>query len=194
MNECPAWDVVGRRFGALQESALDKALDGGRLATPTRVRPESTGRAVGRRRGSACLAAMGAGIGTMTLATALAVSPPAAHHKAVDSAPSVGNPVPAFPQVGTARLTYAAGHTSGWHVHPGVHSVVVLAGTLTIYDESCRRQEYGPGEMYLGGASPHLARNETAEPLDLAVTSVFAITSVTGPGTPTPPPTGCDVS
>ena len=57
-----------------------------------------------------------------------------------------------FPTVGTATSSYGPGHTSGWHVHPGVHSVVVLSGTLTVYDENCVRTDYGPGQSYLGGA------------------------------------------
>jgi hypothetical protein len=40
---------------------------------------------------------------------------------------------------------------SGWHVHPGVHSVVVLSGTLTVYDDHCVRTDDRPGEIYLGG-------------------------------------------
>ena len=78
-----------------------------------------------------------------------------------------------FPTVATATSTYQPGHTSGWHVHPGVHSVVVLSGTLTIYDENCVRTDYGPGQTYLGGATPHVARNETLDVLDVAITFVY---------------------
>jgi len=95
-----------------------------------------------------------------------------------------------FPNVGAASETYEAGHTSGWHVHPGVHSVTVLTGTLTIYDEHCVRTDYGPGETYLGGNAPHLARNEGATDLDVAVTYVYTSTR---PGTPVAAPAGCDV-
>lgn len=93
-------------------------------------------------------------------------------------------------EVTTASLVYEPGHSSGWHVHPGVHSVVVLTGTLTVLDDDCRRQEYGPGETYVGGREPHLARNDGAETVALAVTYV-ADPSARTPGSPVAPPAGC---
>lgn len=98
----------------------------------------------------------------------------------------------AFPSVGTSAVTYEPGHTSGWHVHPGVHSVVVLRGTLTIYDEYCVRTDYGPGETYLGGNAPHLARNDGVDELDVAITYVYRVDSPDH-GTPVTAPQGCDV-
>lgn len=95
-----------------------------------------------------------------------------------------------FPTVGTATGSYGPGHTSGWHVHPGVHSVVVLSGTLTIYDDNCVRTDYGPGQSYLGGATPHVARNETPEALDVAITFVYRAPAE-NPGQAVPAPTGC---
>ena len=97
-----------------------------------------------------------------------------------------------FPTVGTATSTYERGHTSGWHVHPGVHSVVVLSGTLTIYDENCGRTDYGPGQMYLGGATPHVARNETPDVLDVAITFVYR-PSREDNGQAVPAPAGCEI-
>lgn len=76
-------------------------------------------------------------------------------------------------------ITYDPGQSSGWHVHPGVHAVHVLSGTLTVYDESCAARTYGPDQSYVGGRDPHLARNETAEPLRMVVTYVE-------PGNPAP--------
>jgi quercetin dioxygenase-like cupin family protein len=97
----------------------------------------------------------------------------------------------ALPNVGTVSETYEPGHTSGWHVHPGVHSVVVLSGTLTIYDERCVRTAYGPGEIFLGGNAPHLARNEGTDDLNVAITYVYSATSQS-PSTPVAAPGGCD--
>ncbi len=76
-------------------------------------------------------------------------------------------------------ITYDPGQSSGWHVHPGIHAVHILSGSLTVYDESCVARTYGPDESYVGGRDPHLARNETAEPLRLVVTYVE-------PGNPAP--------
>lgn len=97
-----------------------------------------------------------------------------------------------FPVVGTATSSYGPGHTSGWHVHPGVHSVVVLSGTLTIYDDNCVRTDYGPGQSYLGGATPHVARNETLDVLDVAITFVYRAPAE-NPGQAVPAPTGCEL-
>lgn len=98
-----------------------------------------------------------------------------------------------FPDVGTAPNVYEPGHTSGWHVHPGVHSAVVLTGTLSIYESDCSRHDYGPGDSYLGGREPHVARNDTAEPVQLVVTYVFQRGPALDHATVLAPPAGCDV-
>ena len=96
-----------------------------------------------------------------------------------------------FPQVGVVENIYEPGHTSGWHTHPGVHSAVVLSGTLTVYDAQCQRHDYGAGQPYLGGRDPHVARNETAEPVALVVTYVFDQKSPLDHATTVPAPVGC---
>ena len=75
--------------------------------------------------------------------------------------------------VAAQTASYAAGQSSGWHSHTGLHAVVVLSGTLTIVDGECRRQTYGPGDSYVGGRDVHLALNDTASPLEMAVTYMF---------------------
>lgn len=65
---------------------------------------------------------------------------------------------------------YEPGKDSGWHAHPGIHAVAVQSGSLTIYDDSCVRHTYGPGESYVGGQLTHLVRNETAAPVEMVVT------------------------
>jgi hypothetical protein len=62
---------------------------------------------------------------------------------------------------------------------------------LTIYDEGCGRTDYGPEETYLGGNAPHLARNEGADNLDVAVTYVYRATAETT-ATSVTAPAGCD--
>jgi len=93
--------------------------------------------------------------------------------------------------VKTADVVYEPGHSSGWHVHPGVHAVVVLSGALTVYDEGCRSRDYAAGQIYVGGREPHLARNETAGLLRLAVMYVTDSPS-DAPGSAVPAPTGCE--
>ena len=90
-------------------------------------------------------------------------------------------PVPGFSgvaiggpsDVAAQMASYAPGQSSGWHSHTGLHAVVVLSGTLTIVDGECRRQTYGPGDSYVGGRDVHLALNDTASPLEMAVIYLF---------------------
>ena len=115
----------------------------------------------------------------------------AAAKPGTQNGPSTETAATAFPEVGVADVRYEPGHDSGWHAHPGVHSVVVLSGILTIYDERCERQDYGVGQTYIGGIQPHVARNETPEPVELVVTYVY--TSRLDHGQVVAPPAGCDV-
>lgn len=90
--------------------------------------------------------------------------------------------------------TYEPDQSSGWHAHTGLHAVVVLSGQLTFYDDSCRRRTYGPGDTYVGGQAVHLARNETAAPVEMAVTYMFpAGVSHTSFHIPSPAPATCNV-
>jgi quercetin dioxygenase-like cupin family protein len=97
------------------------------------------------------------------------------------------------PEVTITSGTYEGGHTSGWHVHPGLHSVVVLTGALTVYDERCERHHFGAGEIYLGGDRPHLVRNETPDPATYAVTYARLPAAGPDPGAHVTAPTGCDL-
>ena len=71
-------------------------------------------------------------------------------------------------QAGTT--SYAPGESSGWHRNPGLHLVTVVSGTLTVYSEDCTAATFGPGQEYVGGEEPHLARNENEVTLEMAVT------------------------
>ncbi len=91
------------------------------------------------------------------------------------------------------NLAYEPGHSSGWHVHSGLHAVYVLSGTLTVYDEACRARLYGTGESYVGGQSPHMVRNETDADVEMIVTGI-EVTGPAGAGSHLPAPAGCPVS
>ena len=69
---------------------------------------------------------------------------------------------------------------------------MVRSGTLTIYDDNCVRTDHGPGQSYLGGATPHVARNETLEVLDVAITFVYRAPAK-NPGQAVPAPAGCEL-
>lgn len=139
------------------------------------------------------LVAMAAGLVlvaiSLTLVQHLSGGHPAAPAPA-SSAVTIGGPA----DVAVQTATYQPGQTSGWHSHTGIHAVMVLSGTITFYDGGCRRQTYGPGETYVGGQETHLATNETAEPVEVAVTYMFpAGRSHTTFHVDAPPPVGCDV-
>lgn len=142
-----------------------------------------------RRRLPAALLLVGVAFMGVSAGTLAAVSHPAHTDARV---PAASDAEGRFPDVGIAGSTYPPGHSSGWHTHPGVHSVVVLKGALTVYDEHCARSEFQPGQTYLGGAAPHLARNETADVLDVAITYVYR--PVSGDhGAKVAPPLGCEI-
>ncbi len=93
----------------------------------------------------------------------------------------------------SVTTAYAPGESSGWHLHPMNHSVQVLSGTLVVYDGFCQASFYGPGETYVGGTQPHLARNEGEAPVEMIVTTSepsVAANSVTHLAAPT----GCSVA
>lgn len=81
-----------------------------------------------------------------------------------------------------AQITVAPGASIGWHSHPGPAVVVVVTGTLTIYDgddPTCTGRSYGPGTaspsygeafVDLGQGHVHDARNEGTELVTVYVT------------------------
>ena len=99
--------------------------------------------------------------------------------------------------VASQLASYAPLQSSGWHSHTGLHAVVVLTGTLTIVDVvdgECRRHTYGAGDSYVGGRDVHMALNETAAPLEMAVTYMFpAGVSHTGFHVSVEAPAGCEI-
>lgn len=127
-----------------------------------------------RRRGRlGAVAAMSSGLVAM-LAAAVLFSAPRSDASApkTEVTPPVTSDNGASPKVALTDSSYVPGHSSGWHVHSGVHSVVVLSGTLTIYDQRCLRHDYGVGESYIGGLEPHLATNEGSTTVTVVVTFV----------------------
>lgn len=90
------------------------------------------------------------------------------------AAPAVGMPAgasgrPEALPVTVQRTIYEPGQSSGWHSHAGVHTVIVMSGSLTVYDRSCRPRSFGPQDPYIGGLENHLARNESDAPVEMMV-------------------------
>lgn len=137
---------------------------------------------------------MVAGVALMAVAATILVRQSSGDNRPAGAmAPTSGAITLRGPADVTAQLaTYEPGQDSGWHSHTGLHAVVVLSGTLTIYDEECAPHQYGPGDVYIGGGGAHLARNETAAPVEMTVTYLFpAGRSHTEFHVPASPPAGC---
>ena len=64
-----------------------------------------------------------------------------------------------------------------------------MTATMT-RTENLVRTDYGPGQSYLGGATPHVARNEGLE--DVAITFVYRAPAE-NPGQAVPAPTRCEL-
>ena len=92
--------------------------------------------------------------------------------------------------ISVVTQVYGPGEDSGWHTHSGIHAVTVLSGALTVYDGQCRPQTFEPGRPYVGGQDLHLVRNETAVPVEMAVTYVGP-SHGGGPTQRLPAPAGC---
>ena len=68
--------------------------------------------------------------------------------------------------------------------------MTVLSGVLTVYDGQCGSQTFEPGRPYVGGQDLHLVRNETAVPVEMAVT-YLSPSHGGGPTQRVPAPSGC---
>ncbi len=142
------------------------------------------------------LIAMASGLLVLAAAIAVVVSSdrggaPAASTAPVATADPTAITVSAR-DVSVVSQVYGPGEQSGWHSHPGIHAVAVLSGVLSVYDDQCRLQTFEPGRPYVGGQQPHLVRNESSEPVVMAVTYL----SPAAPGTATQhvaPPAGCSI-
>ena len=130
-------------------------------------------------------------LGVVAILLAAGVSQLAPGHAEVPAAAADSGIVLRGPgDVAVVTQVYEPGQTSGWHTHAGLHAVAVLTGELTVYDSECRPQRVVAGEPYVGGHDLHLARNETAEQVDMVVTYLNAV----GPASPhAGAPAGCAV-
>ena len=99
---------------------------------------------------------------------------------------------PGPPAVSVQRRTYEPGQSSGWHVHGGIHTVIVSSGVLTVYDAGCRARTFGVDEPYIGGTQDHLVRNETDAPVEMTVVYVAQAAAAAEDHLHLrPPPEGC---
>ena len=69
-------------------------------------------------------------------------------------------------------VTIDPGAQSGWHTHPGPEYTIVKSGTITVQKATaCPPVTLTAGQVFfVPGGTAHMARNETAEPVELYVT------------------------
>ena len=81
-------------------------------------------------------------------------------------------------RIQTWIITIAPGGTTGWHMHPGPHLIVVAEGTLTYYrgdDPTCTGVQYATGKaVFDPGFTVHVARNLGTVPVVNYVTQLLS--------------------
>jgi quercetin dioxygenase-like cupin family protein len=79
-----------------------------------------------------------------------------------------------------ATVAIGAPGSSGWHSHPGIVLVTVVAGSLTVYDANCVATVQAAGSAFVeAGDSPLLVRNESQ-----TVSAMVRVTYLEPAGTP----------
>lgn len=94
----------------------------------------------------------------------------------------------------TQHVTLEPGASSGWHFHPGWELVTITKGVLTLYAEDhpgCAPIEVPAGATGTANGRPHLARNDTPQPVGLIVTYFDVPMGNGGPALPTDRPGSC---
>ncbi len=62
--------------------------------------------------------------------------------------------------IAIAKVVIEPGGSTGWHHHPGVGLASVKSGTVTFYDEKCKKSVYKAGKGFLEAHDhPGLVRN-----------------------------------
>jgi quercetin dioxygenase-like cupin family protein len=68
---------------------------------------------------------------------------------------------PGEADVAIAKQVIEPGGSSGWHHHPAVSFFLVKSGSVTAYDEECKKTVYKAGKGFIeSSAHPGLVRNQ----------------------------------
>jgi quercetin dioxygenase-like cupin family protein len=93
-----------------------------------------------------------------------------------------------------AKATVPPGASFGWHYHRAAVAVVVVSGTLTLYDsadQTCTPQRFSAGQGFTERPRHvHLARNEGRAPVVVLVT-YLGLKHGVNPDVPAPSPGNC---
>jgi quercetin dioxygenase-like cupin family protein len=60
--------------------------------------------------------------------------------------------------ISTQDAAYTAGGINGWHSHPGVVAVTLIAGSIEWFDENCVKTDYNAGDSWTEGSELHYFR------------------------------------
>jgi quercetin dioxygenase-like cupin family protein len=98
--------------------------------------------------------------------------------------------------VATVKVVLQPGGSSGWHHHPGVGLASVKSGTVTVYDEKCKKSVYKAGKGFLESHDqPGLVRNHGKVKAVFYVTFIVPTkTTEEGLRIDAPKPKGCNVT
>ena len=55
------------------------------------------------------------------------------------------------------HVVFEPGESTLWHRHPGPNVILVVGGSLTLWDEHCEETTYQPGQGFATGIKTHLA-------------------------------------
>jgi hypothetical protein len=92
--------------------------------------------------------------------------------------------------VATVHVTFQAGGSTGWHVHPGPALVTVKTGQLTLHRaKGCRSRTLSAGQTFLefGPRDVNLTRNETGGVTETVVTFLLPVGAPITVDAPAPP-------
>ena len=97
--------------------------------------------------------------------------------------------------VAIAKQVIEPGGSSGWHHHPAVSFFLVKSGSVTAYDENCKKTVYKAGEGFIESSDhPGLVRNQgKVDAVVFATHMIPTKTTEEGYRIGDPQPKNCDI-
>ena len=102
---------------------------------------------------------------------------------------------PGEADVAIAKQVIEPGGVSGWHHHPAVSFFLVKSGSVTAYDEECKKTVYKAGKGFIeSSAHPGLVRNQGKVDAVIYATHIVPTkTTEEGYRIGDPQPKNCDI-
>jgi quercetin dioxygenase-like cupin family protein len=102
---------------------------------------------------------------------------------------------PGEADVAIAKQVIEPGGSSGWHHHPAVSFFLVKSGSVTAYDEECKKTVYKAGKGFIeSSAHPGLVRNQGKVDAVIYATHIIPTkTTEEGYRIGDPQPKNCDI-